>query len=113
MREHLLLHGRAVLHQQAGIAHREQAATDADRGHGKEAVGRGFHGVGQLHATEVVVLRRRQHAGLDIGLVCVVRGLRQDHAQAAIGRGFGARFLGVHEPVERCVFFPRNALAGV
>ena len=113
MRKHALLHGRAVLHQQAGIAHREQAATDADRGHGKKTVGSRLDRIGQLHAAEFVVLSRRQHARLDVGLMRIVRGLRQDHAQAAIGRGFGARLLRVHQAVERGVLVAGDSFTGV
>ena len=98
----------AMLHEQVGVAHRQEPGTDAHRRHGEKAVGRRLHRVGQLHATDVVVLCGAQHAALGISLVRVVRGLRQDHLLAV-----EMRLLGVHQPVERRVFFTGNALAGV
>ena len=90
-REHLLLQLGAVHHQQVGIAHGEQARAHADRGQCEEGVGRSLDRVGQLHAADLVVLRRAEHARLGIGLVRLVRGLRQDHLLAV-----EARLLDVH-----------------
>ena len=95
-------------HQQIGIAAGEHARADADRCHGKKGVGRCFNRVGQLHATHFIVLRCAQHARFGIGLVSVMRGLRQDDF-FTVKMGF----LCVHQAVERRIFFTRNPFAGV
>ncbi len=98
----------AVHHEQVGVADGEQVGADADRRFREEAVGRGLEGVGQLHAADGVILGRAQHAGLGIGPAGFVRGAGQHDAPS-----FHARLFGVHEAVERGVFLPGNALAGV
>jgi len=107
-REHLLLQYGAVFEQQVGVADREHARADADRGHGEEAVGRRLHRVRQLHAAELVVLRGAQHARGGIGFMRLVGRLGQDHLLAV-----EARLLDVHRPVERRVLLARDAFAGV
>ena len=110
--EHLLLQLGAVHHQQVGVAHREQVGADADRRLAEEGVGGRFDDVRQLHAAVLVILRGGQHAGFGIGGASVVRGLRQHHAQAAIGLGHRARLFGIDQAVERRVLLARDALAG-
>jgi hypothetical protein len=61
-----------------------------------------------LHAAHFVVLRGAQHAALGVGLLRVVRGLRQDHALAV-----EPRLLRVHQAVEGRVLLACDALAGV
>ena len=46
------------------------------RGLGEEAVGRHLDDAGQLHAADLVVLRRGEHAGLDVGARARRGGLR-------------------------------------
>ena len=74
----------------------------------KKEFGGGLDRVGQLHAADLVVLRRAEHARLDIGLVRLVRGLRQDHLLAV-----EARLLDVDRAVVRRVFLAGDPLAGV
>ena len=100
-------------HQQVGVARGEQVGPDADRRRRKEAVGRSLDRVGQLHAANVVVLRGAQQAGFRIGATCFISGLRQHHAQRAIGLGFGARLFQIDQPVERRVLLAGDALGGV
>jgi len=74
----------------------------------KKGVGCSFHRVGQLHATDLVVLCGAQHARFGIGFVRIVCGLRQDDFFAVkVG------FLRVHQSVIRGVFFAGNAFASV
>ena len=94
--------------QQVGIAHRQQVAAYADRGQRKKGVGRRINRVGQLHAADLVVLRGSEHARFYIGLVGIVRGLRQDDLFT-----IKVRLLRVHQAVEGCIFFTRHPLAGV
>ena len=104
----LLLQIGAMHHQQIGVAAGQHARANADRGHGKKGIGSRLHRVGQLHATDLVVLCGAQHARFGIGFVRIVCGLRQDDFFA-----IKVGFLRVHQAVERGVFFASNALAGV
>ena len=109
LREHVLLQRRAVRHQQVGVAARQHAAAaDADAGLREEAVGRHLDDARQLHAADLVVLRRGEHARLDVGLRRGVARLRQVHLLAV-----EPRLLGVGEAVERRELLARDALAGV
>ena len=107
-RKHLLLQGTAMLHQKIRVTHGQHASTDADRGTRKKRIRRCLHGVGQLHAADVVVLRGAQHAALHIGVMGVLGADRQDNFFAIEGG-----FLGVHHSVEGGVFIAGNTLAGV
>ncbi len=107
-REDFALRLGAVHHEQVGVADGEQVGADADRRFREEAVGRGFQGIGQLHAADGVILGRAQHAGFGIGPAGFVRGAGQHDAPV-----FHARLFSVHEAVERGVFLPGDALAGV
>ena len=95
-------------HQQVGVAGSQHADVDADRGAGKEGIGRRLDRVGQLHAANVVVLRRAEHAGLGVGSLRYQCGLRQDHLLAV-----KARLLHIDDPVEGRKFLACDALAGV
>ena len=109
LREHLFLQRRAMGHQQVGVAAGEQPATaDADARLGEEGIGGHLDHARQLHATVFVVLRRGQHAGLDVGPRRGVRARRQDHLLAV-----EARLLDIGHAVERREFFARDAFAGV
>jgi hypothetical protein len=55
--------------------------------------------VGQLHAADFVVLRGAEHAGGGVGLLRVVRGLRQDDLLAV-----EARLLGVDQRLNGAYF---------
>jgi hypothetical protein len=106
--EDALLRLAAVRHQQVGVAAGEHAGDDAHRGLAQEGVRRRLHGVGQLHAAQLVVLRGGQQAGVGQRLPGLVGGLRQDHLLAV-----KARLVGVHQPVEGRVLLAGDALAGV
>ena len=95
-------------HQQVGVACGEHSCANADRGTGEKSVGCGLHRVGQLHATHVVVLRRTEHARGHVGVMGVLRGLRQDHLFAV-----KAGFLHVDQAVEWRVLVTGNPLAGI
>ena len=107
-RKHLFLQVCAVFHQQISVTYRQHAATDADRCTGEKRIGGRLYGVRQLHATNVEVLRRTQHAALHIGVMRILCAGGQDDLLA-----IKSRFLGVYRAVERCVFIAGNALAGV
>jgi hypothetical protein len=108
-REHGLLHRRAVRHQQVGVAAGQHAASaDADGGLGEEAVRRHLHDAGQLHAAHLVVLRRGEHAGLDVGARRGVAAFGQVHLLAV-----EPRLLGVGDAVVRRELVAGNLLAGV
>mmetsp|Transcript_61335 Transcript_61335/g.145005 ORF Transcript_61335/g.145005 Transcript_61335/m.145005 type:complete len:364 (-) Transcript_61335:757-1848(-) len=95
--------------QQVGIAGRQhRVGADMDVGRTDEGIGRRLDHAGQLHATEFVVLGRRQHAGLDMGIHCLQRRRRQVHALA-----IEPRLLGVELPVAGRELLARDALAGV
>ena len=108
MGKDLLLPGRAMCHEQIGVAHGEHSRTDTDRGLGEKCIGRGFHCVRQLHTADGLILRCGQHARVSVGAPSRVRGLWQDDAVAAL-----AWLLGIHQPVKRRVFVAGDALAGV
>ena len=95
-------------HEQVGIARAQEVGADADRRHGKEGVGCSIHRVGQLHAANAVILRRAEHARRRVGVVGVLRRLRQDDFLSV-----ELRLLLVHRAVEWRVLLARNALAGV
>jgi hypothetical protein len=97
-----------VHHQQVGVAAGEHVRADAHRRHREKAVGRGLQRVGQLHAADVVVLRRAHHSGFDKRLVRIVRGLRQ-HDLLAVE----VRLLRIDDAIGRRVLFACDALAGV
>ena len=60
---------RAVHHQQVGVAAGQHASPPMlTAGLREEAVGRHLDRARQLHAADLVVLRRGEHAGLDVGL---------------------------------------------
>ncbi len=95
--------------KQVGVAAGEQPATaDADARLGEEGIGSHLDHARQLHAAVFVVLRRGQHAGLDVGLRRGVRARRQDHLLAV-----EARLLDIGHAVERRELFARDAFAGV
>ena len=95
-------------HQQIGIARRQQARTHADRRHRKKRVGRRLNRVRQLHAAHRIVLRCAEHAGGRVGLLRVMRRLRQNHFFTV-----EVRFLRINGAVEGRVLFTRDALTGV
>ena len=70
-RKGLLLRGRAMGHQQAGIGRcQHRIGLQGNAGRRDHAVGRHLHHAGQLHASHLVVVRRRQHARFGIGSAC-------------------------------------------
>ena len=107
-RKHLFLQVRAVFHQQIGVAHGQHATTNADGGTSEKCVGGRFHGVRQLHATNIEVLRRTQHAALHIGVMRILGAGGQDDLLA-----IKSRLLNVYRAIERRVFVTGNALTGV
>ena len=107
-RKHLFLQLSAMFHQQIGIAHGQHAAAYAHRSASKKRIRRSFHGVRQLHAADVMVLRSAQHAALHIGIVRGLGTRGQDDFFAIEGG-----FLHIHHSVERRVFLASDALASV
>ncbi len=107
--EHRLLQLGAVHHQQVRVAAGQHPATaDADAALREERIGGHFDHAGQLHAADVVVLRRGEHARPGIGARGGVAGLRQAD-RLAVEPGF----LGVGEAVERDELLGRQLLAHV
>ncbi len=108
MRKHALLRRGAVRHQQIGVTHGQHASPYADRGAGKESIGSGLHRVRQLHATNCIVLRGRQHARFCIGLPRLVRSFGQHHAIA-----FLTGLFRVDQTVEWGILVVSNPFAGI
>ena len=108
VREDALLRRRAVRHQQVRVAGGQHVPAQADARLGEEAVGGHLDDAGQLHAAQRGVLRRGQHAGLDIGAAGRVRRGGQDDLLAV-----EARLLQVGGAVGRRELLAGDALAGV
>ena len=95
-------------HQQIRIAGGQHAGANTDRGAGKECVGGRLYRVGQLHASDFIVLRRAEHARVGVGSLRHLCGLRQDDLLAV-----KARFFHIDDPVEGRKFLACDALAGI
>ena len=95
-------------HQQIRVANRQHRPADAHRRHAENGVRRGLDRVRQLHATQLVILRRRQHAGACIRSERIVRRLRQDHFFA-----IEMRLLQIHKSIERCVLVLGDFFGGI